>query len=322
MFKRFTVLALALSIASISAFAQDVQLRNLAPGQKYKIKGVIVAQDDASIIVRDSVGVDTKILLAPGADIKTKGGFLSSGDRVAGSQLVRGLSLEAEGRGDSSGALAATKIRFGKDDFRVAQSIDTRVTPTEERLTQAEENAMRVSGQIDELMAVSNAARGGARAAQDTADAAVAGVNATNQRISSLDDYVVQSSATVNFRVNSSVLSPEAKASLDEVATAAMTLRGYVIEVTGFASAEGSAARNKLLSEQRAEAVKRYLIETHNVPLRRIGTSYGYGVLQPVADNTTREGREANRRVEVKLMVSRGLNQNVEVRSTTQDTSN
>ena len=163
-------------------------------------------------------------------------------------------------------------------------------------------------------MAISNAARGGAKAAQDTADAAVAGVNATNQRINALDEYVVQSATTVNFRVNSAVLSPEAKAALDEVAATAMTLKGFEIEVTGFASAEGSAARNKTLSQRRAQAVIDYLVETHNIPLRRIGQSYGFGELQAVADNSTREGREQNRRVEVKLMVSRGLNQNVEVR--------
>jgi outer membrane protein OmpA-like peptidoglycan-associated protein len=233
--------------------------------------------------------------------------------------LVRGLNLEAEGRGDNMGSLAATKIRFGKDDFRVAQSIDSRVGPAEVRLTQAEENAQRVAGQIDELMAISNAARGGAKAAQDTADAAIAGVNATNERISALDDYVVQSTATVNFRVGSAVLSPEAKAALDEVATASMGMKGYVIEVTGFASSEGSVAMNKALSERRARAVQNYLIETHNVPLRRVGMSYGFGELQALADNTTREGREQNRRVEVKLLVSRGVNQNVEVRSVAQD---
>ncbi|MGH9820014.1 MAG: OmpA family protein, partial [Pyrinomonadaceae bacterium] len=89
---------------------------------------------------------------------------------------------------------------------------------------------------------------------------------------------------------------------------------GYVIEVTGFASSDGSTAKNKVLSERRAQAVKDYLIETHNVPLRRIGTSYGFGELQAVADNATLEGRQQNRRVEIKLLVSRGVNQNVEVR--------
>ena len=319
MIKRITVLALTLAIGAFSVLAQDTQVRNLTAGQKYKIKGVITAQDDSSVIVKDSVGVETRVLLTPEASIKTKGGLFGGGDKVASTQLVRGLYLEAEGRGDGSGALAATKIRFDKDDYRVSQSIDSRVGPAEARLTQAEENAKRVSGQIDELMAISNAARGGAKAAQDTADAAIAGVNATNQRITAMDEYVVQSTATVNFLVNSSRLSPEAKASLDDVATAAMTMKGYTIEITGFASAEGSAAKNKALSQRRAQAVIDYLVENHNVPLRRIGQSYGFGELQAVADNSTREGREQNRRVEVKLLVSRGLNQNVEVRSSNPD---
>ncbi|MEO7673261.1 MAG: OmpA family protein [Pyrinomonadaceae bacterium] len=322
MIKKLSVLFLSLMIGAATVFAQDAQVRNLAAGQKYKIKGVIVAQDDSSVIVRDSVGVETRVLIAPATSIKTKGGFFGGGDTVATSQLVRGLSLEAEGRGDAAGGLAATKIRFGKDDFRVAQSIDSRVGPAEARLTQAEENAQRVSGQIDELMAISNAARGGAKAAQDTADAAIAGVNATNARITAMDDYVVQSTATVNFRLNSAILSPEGKASLDEVATAAMTMKGYVIEVTGFASADGSTTKNKALSQRRAQAVIDYMVETHNVPLRRIGQSYGFGELQAVADNATREGREQNRRVEVKLLVSRGVNQNVEVRSSNPDTTN
>ncbi len=322
MIKRITVLALTIAIGAFSVLAQDAQVRNLAAGQKYKIKGVITGQDDTSVIVKDSVGVETRVVLTPEASIKTKGGFFGGGDKVASNQLVRGLYLEAEGRGDSTGALAATKIRFDKDDFRVSQSIDSRVAPAEARLTQAEENQKRVAGQIDELMAISNAARGGAKAAQETADAAVAGVNATNQRITALDDYVVQSTATVNFKVNSSFLSPEAKASLDEVATAAMSMKGYVIEITGFASSDGSTAKNKALSQRRAQAVIDYLVETHNVPLRRIGQSYGFGELQAVADNTTREGREQNRRVEVKVLVSRGMNQNVEVRSSNPDNGN
>jgi outer membrane protein OmpA-like peptidoglycan-associated protein len=293
----------------------------LTSGQKYKIKGVVVAKDDTSFVVKDGTGVNTKIMYAPNTSIKTKGGIFGGGDKIASSQIVRGLNLEVEGRGDGSGSLAADKIRFGKDDFRVAQSIDSRVTPTENRLTQTEENQQRLSGQIDELVAISNAARGGAKAAQETADAAIAGVNATNQRISSLDDYVVQSATTVNFKVNSAVLLPDAKTQLDQVAQAAMQLKGYTIEITGFASAEGGAQKNKVLSQKRAQAVIDYLVTTYDIPLRRIGTSYGYGALKAVADNTTREGREQNRRVEVKLLVSRGINQNVEVRpnATTND---
>jgi len=320
MIKTISGLLLAILLGASAVVAQDPQVRTLVSGQKYKIKGAVVAKDDDStFVVRDTTGNDTRIIVAPGSSIKTKSGWFGSGDRYASNQIVRGLYLEAEGRGDGSGNLAATKIRFDEDDYRVAQSIDTRVGPAEARLTAAEENAQRVAGQIDELMAISNAARGGAKAAQETADAAVEGVNATNARITAMDDYVVQSTATVNFLVNSARLSPEAKTQLDEVATAAATLKGYVIEITGFASAEGSTAHNKALSQRRSQAVIDYLVETHNVPLRRIGQSYGFGELQAVADNTTREGREQNRRVEVKLLVSRGINQNVEVRPVSTD---
>jgi len=320
MIKTISGLLLAVLLGASAVIAQDTQVRTLISGQKYKIKGAVIAKDDDStFVIRDTTGADTRIIVTPGSSIKTKSGWFGSGDRYASNQIVRGLYLEAEGRGDGSGNLAATKIRFDEDDFRVAQSIDTRVGPAEARLTAAEENAQRVAGQIDELMAISNAARGGAKAAQETADAAVEGVNATNARITAMDDYVVQSTATVNFLVNSARLSPEAKASLDEVATAAATMKGYVIEITGFASAEGSTAHNKALSQRRSQAVIDYLVETHNVPLRRIGQSYGFGELQAVADNSTREGREQNRRVEVKLLVSRGLNQNVEVRPVSTD---
>ena len=92
-------------------------------------------------------------------------------------------------------------------------------------------------------------------------------------------------------------------------------MKGYVLEITGFASADGDEKKNKVLSQKRAQAVIDYLVENHNIPLRRISTSYGFGEMQAVADNTTLEGRQQNRRVEVKILASRGLNQNVEVRN-------
>jgi outer membrane protein OmpA-like peptidoglycan-associated protein len=316
MHKKISVILLAIAISAISGLAQSTQLRSVVAGQKYKIKGTIVAKDDVnSFVVRDTVGVDTRVVLEPTASIKSKGGFFGGGDRFPATALVRGAMIEVEGRGDANGDLSVNKVRFDKNDLETAQMIDARATPTEERLTAAEQNAQRISGQIDELMAISNAAKGGAKAAQETADAAVAGVNATNQRITDLDEYVVQSTATVNFRVGSSTLSPDAKAQLDEIAATAAGLKGYMIEVTGYASSEGSTRMNKALSERREKAVREYLIDNHNVSLRRFTPSYGFGELQAVADNSTREGRAQNRRVEIKLLVSRGLNQNVEVKS-------
>jgi len=320
MLKRFPVLVLALFISVAGVFAQpDNQVRSVSNGQKMKIEGVVVAKDNERIVVRDATGVDTNVTLSTATSIKTKGGIFGGGDKVAVNGIVRGLNLEVEGRGDNSGNLLANKVRFGKTDLRVAQSIESRVAPAEERLSQSEQNAQRVSGQIDELMAISNAARGGAKAAQDAADAAITGVNATNQRISAMDDYQVQSTATVNFKAGSAALSPEGRQNLDQAAATALTMRGYVLEVTGFASAEGDTRMNKALSERRARAVIDYLVETHNIPLRRISTSYGFGELQAVADNTTREGRAQNRRVEVKVLVSRGLNQPVEVKKDTNE---
>ncbi len=320
MLKKLSVLLLVVSFGLVGVFAQtDNQVRTVAIGQKLKLKGVVVAKDTDKLVVRDATGVDTNVILAPTTSIRTKGGFFGGGSNIPAAQLVRGLNLEVEGTGDTTGSLVAKQVRFSKDDLKVAQSIESRVAPAEDRISQAEQNAQRISGQIDELMAVSNAAKGGAKAAQDSADAAIAGVNATNQRISAIDDFVVQSTSTVNFKVGSSVLLPEAKTQLDQVAQTALTMKGYVLEVTGFASADGDTKKNKALSQKRAQSVIDYLVETHNIPLRRISTSYGFGELQAVADNTTREGREQNRRVEVKVLASRGLNQNVEVRTNNQE---
>ena len=259
-------------------------------------------------------GVDTVVRLDDRTSVKTKGGFLRSGDNYAQTQILRGLNLEVEGRGNGSGELAAEKIRFNESDLRVARAVESRAAPLEDRatstetkLTQVEANAQRLSGQLDELAAVSNAARGGAKAAQETADAAVAGVNATNERISALDDYEPQTVAAVNFRSGSSILSTDSKTKLDEIATKALNAKGYVLEVSGFADTNGSIERNRVLSQRRADAVIRYLVENHSIPLRRIVTPYGFGETNPVADNTSRDGRAQNRRVEIKLLVNKGL---------------
>src|SRR5918998_3602112 len=311
-------LALALSVAP-AALAQDntsANARTVAAGQKMKVKGIVTRRDfDANTIsVRDANGVDTNVQLADTTRVRQKGGFFGGGKNYAVTNLLRGLRVEVEGRGDTTGNLSATKVEFSESDLRVAQSLEARVDPVETRVGTAEgrietveQNAQRMSGQLDELAAISNAARGGAKAAQETADAAVSGVRATNERISALDDYEAQQGVTLNFRVNSAVLSPDAKTQLDQIAQQALNAKGYVIEVSGHASADGATDYNRRLSQKRADTVVRYLAENHRIPLRRIITPFGYGESQQVADNTSRTGREQNRRVEVRVLVNRGL---------------
>ena len=311
----FAPIVLAQSDAGNSATSSS-GTQTVSNNQKMKIKGVVTSRDSDGFTIRDASSVETKVLLTDRTSVKTKGGFLRSGSNYGTTQILRGLNLEVEGRGDSTGQLVAEKVRFNESDLRVAQTVESRVNPVETRVSdaetrvsQVEQNAQRMSGQIDELAAVSNAAKGGAKAAQETADAAVAGVNATNDRISALDDYAPQETRAILFRTGSAVLTQEAKAQLDEIARKAETAKGYLVEISGYTDSTGSLAKNRRLSQQRADSVVRYLVENHNIPLRRIITPFGYGEAKAIADNTSRNGRAENRRVEVKFLVSRGLTQ-------------
>ena len=100
-----------------------------------KLKVSWLPKTATKLSIRDATGIDTKVILTPATSIKTKGGFFGGGDKIANEAIVRGLNLEVEGQGDGSALWWLNKVRFGKDDLRVAQSIDSRVTPAEDRLT-------------------------------------------------------------------------------------------------------------------------------------------------------------------------------------------
>jgi OOP family OmpA-OmpF porin len=330
------VLSLLLALTT-AVMAQDNHAQSdsrkmqtqVASGQKMKLQGTVLKSENNTLTVRDASGSEVNVQIAANTKIEEKKSNPFRGaKKYSSADVIRGLFVEVEGRGDASGNLVADKIKFSNDAQRIAVSINSTVVPVENRvgvaetrLTEAEQNAQRLSGQVEELSQVANLANGGAQAAQKTADQAVEGVNKTNDRISSLDDYEEKNTATVNFKVGSAVLTAEGKALLDEIATRAKSEKGYVIEVRGFASSDGSESLNDRLSERRADAVTRYLAQ-HEIPLRRIVLPFGYGEAMPVADNTTREGRKQNRRVEVRLMVNRGLTSPVNVERSTTSQSN
>jgi outer membrane protein OmpA-like peptidoglycan-associated protein len=102
-------------------------------------------------------------------------------------------------------------------------------------------------------------------------------------------------------------LDAAAKADLDKLAALALSTDGYMIEVAGYASKTGPKELNQQLSEDRAAAVANYLRIHGNIPMRRILAPAGYGATHPDAENTDSQGRELNRRVDVRLIVNKGL---------------
>ena len=260
--------------------------RVVADGQKAKVKGIIVRRDADTFSVADGTNAETVVLLTDRTSVKSKGGFFRSGKDYGVTSLLRGLKVEVEGHGNPDGQLVAEKVRFGTSDLETARVVDSRVAPVEEA-------NKRLSGQVEEAGEISRLARNEAGRA--------------HERISSLDDYVVQDAASIYFKVNSTAISADDRKALDELAHKTATIKGYVIEIAGYADSTGNTAKNRILSQQRADAVVRYLQENHDIPLRRMITPFGYGETRPVADNTSPEGRRQNRRVEVKILVSKGL---------------
>jgi outer membrane protein OmpA-like peptidoglycan-associated protein len=273
---------------TISAAAQ--QTTSVPSGEKAKIKGRITQRDVDTFIIKQSTGQNTVILLTDATSIKSnkKGlGIFRRGEEYAVTSLIRGLVVEVEGVGNEKGQLVAQKVRFNESDLKTTRTVDARVTPVEEA-------NKKLSDQVAEVGGVAKDAK---------SDAAKA-----NERISGLDNFDEKSQATVYFAVNSYVISPEAKKELDSLAQAALSSTGYIIEVTGFADPTGNAQKNLELSQRRADTVVKYLAVNGNIPMRRIVTPIGYGSTRSTTDNTP-EGRKQERRVEVKLLIRRGLSQ-------------
>lgn len=333
----FQLLALAFILSFASAtFAQDsstrkrqasidsVNARSVPDGQEMKIGGIVIKRDSDSFTLREPDGTETVVALTDTTSVKTVRKGLFRTDKPSGvSYILRGLRLKVEGRGNDEGQLVATKIRFNEDDLRTAQALEARVDPVEDmatstkalaeanqqRIEEVEQNAQKLSGQIDELSAVSAANRDATKQAQASADQAQADANIANQRINGLDDYDVMHAVTIHFRPGSALLSAAAKEQIDVAAAEVQSqgLKGWLIEVVGYADSTGNSTRNRSLSERRAQAVINYLVTKYNLPLRRLVQPFGYGSLNPVASNDTGQGRSLNRRVEVKVLINKSI---------------
>jgi outer membrane protein OmpA-like peptidoglycan-associated protein len=296
--------------------ATNVRPLQVAQGQKQKIQGVVSIRNGDMFKVRDPSGGETTVLLTANTDVTSHSRGLRGKKEYPVTYIMRGLRLQAQGVGDANGNLVADWVRFDEQDLRAAQALeqtDELARENEARMREAEENMRKMSGQIQENTALALDAQAKAKAAQDQADAAFKAAAMANNRINGLDDYETIKIIPVLFNVNSSALSATAKATIDEAAAWAKAEKakgnanGWLVEVVGFADTTGRSAKNKALSDKRANTVIQYLVLKHGLDLRRLVQPFGYGENKPIADNKTAEGRKKNRRVEIRVLQNKGI---------------
>ena len=186
-------------------------------------------------------------------------------------------------------------------------SLGRSVEETQERTRQNE-------GKINEVDQRAQAAAAAAKTAADSANSAAMTADgkavAANERVEAVDKAskrlvfeVVLSEDQGNFKFGKKDLPDEAKAKLDELVNQLKAdPKGAFFEIEGYTDNIGTTELNEKLGMERAEAVKRYLYQAHQIPLHKMNV-ISYGEENPVAPNKTKAGRAQNRRVVIKVLV-------------------
>jgi OmpA-OmpF porin, OOP family len=304
---RMTVLAVATLLVCLASGLAHAE-------KKVKVKGIITGRTGENLTLRTTNGNvtvalddDTKVQQPKGLGIRKK--------EMSAAVLIPGLKVTVEGSGDSDTQITAQSITFDKDDLQTAEMIQAGLTPTAAQVKNNQENiatnqqdiktnqegvaanTVQLASQQDQIQQNKMATQANQ---QDIAENA--------KRFSQLADYDTKGEATVNFGVGSSTLSPDAKSRLQQLAQSATGLSGYLIEVMGYADSSGNASMNQQLSMDRAQEVIAYLQQDCKIPIRHIVAPGAMGEADPAGSNETAQGRAENRRVDVKVLVNRGVN--------------
>jgi outer membrane protein OmpA-like peptidoglycan-associated protein len=205
-----------------------------------------------------------------------------------------------------SGTTACATKKFVRTNVgEVNDKVDTLSRSVEENQERTKANEARI-GQVDQRVAQVDTKAG---AAGQRADAAFSAAEAVNTRAEAIEKAsrrlvyeVVLSEDKGNFKFGKAVMPDEAKTELDTlVQQLKAEPKGAYIEIEGHTDSAGNPQTNYKLGLDRAENVKRYLYEQHQVPLHRINV-ISYGEDKPIAPNKTRDGRAQNRRVVIKVL--------------------
>jgi OmpA-OmpF porin, OOP family len=291
-------------LASVFAFA----------GDNAEVKGMITARTGETLIVKTAGGSMTVVLTDNTTTKDDRGLFGLEKQHMSSVVLIPGLKVDVDGTPDGQGRVVAKTITVDGDDLEAAQMIEAGLTPTAEQVEanvqmlaahggQLESHGVQLASHKENIETnQQNITANKERIEQNIKD-----ISENTQRFTALAEYDVKGEATVKFNVGSSKISKEDEEQLKTLAATATGLTGYIVEVTGYADATGSAAINTKLSEDRAKAVITCLMQQGNVPIRHIVAPGAMGEYGAKAPNETKAGRAENRRVEVKVLVNKGI---------------
>jgi OmpA-OmpF porin, OOP family len=274
---------------------------------KVKVTGLITGRDGEDLMVRNTkTSTTVVVVLTDTTKVQSPKGLGLRHSEQAVTALIPGLRVQIQGTGNDT-RVVAKSITFFKDDLRLAETIQAGLAPTQQDVTTNQQN---IQGNKDDIAA--NKVKTAANRQQIDANGQQIAANqqdiqATTRRFGELSEYDTKSEASIYFASGSYTISASDQAALTQLAQAAVGLTGYIVQVKGYADSTGNAAMNQQLSMDRAQAVVAYLLQNCNIPLRHIVAPGAMGIADPAAPNESPDGRKENRRVEVKVLVNRGL---------------
>jgi outer membrane protein OmpA-like peptidoglycan-associated protein len=271
-----------------------------AQGDKTKVKGLITGRTGDTLVLKTTDGTNVTVTLDDNTKVQQPKGLGMRKKQMSAAVLIPGLKISVDGTSTDATHVLAKSITFDKDDLQTAEMIQAGLDPTAQKVAANQQNiaANKQATDANQQNIAANKATMDANAVE------------TSKRFSELSEYDTKDTIDVHFASGSTVVSAEDRAALDKLAHAAVNMTGYIIQVKGFADSSGNAAMNQKLSMERAQNVISYLIQNCNVPVRHIVAPGAMGEAAPAASNETAAGRAENRRVEVKVLVNKGLSGN------------
>jgi len=238
--------------------------------------------------------------------------FLATTIIVAGALLAGGCATKKYVR-NTTAPIQAKVDQVGEQTTQNGQQIQSTRNDlkslddkTDSGINAAKESASTADAHAGEADRHAGEAMNKANQADQKADQNSQALNGLRNAVANIDDYKLQTNATVPFKFDQAVLSQTAKDDLDKLAQAVQSSKRYFIAVSGYTDKIGNKEYNEQLSRRRADAVVQYLVAKDNVPFYRIHM-IGLGEDKPADDANTREARAKNRRVEVEVYSADGV---------------